>query len=95
MSGEPGRLGSGGGGSSIPGADPTSWMYVSLLVIKLAWAFSSCPRASARRDSDWATSVRVRSPIWKRSRVASRLTRNTPTCFSFSETIAELLITFI
>jgi hypothetical protein len=38
-------------------------------VFSVASAASSAERAAARRDSAWATSVRVTSPTLKRSRV--------------------------
>ena len=58
--------------------------------ISPAWAERRSPRASARRDCDCATSVRVRSPISNRSLVASRLTVSTSTWLALSPTNASL-----
>ena len=74
---------------------PTMAIYCSRAWIRLDSAVRKSPSANASRDCDCATSVRVRSPIWNRSRVACKLTFNISTLARPTRTTSDVRMTSI
>ena len=82
-------------GASWRGSTPMIWRYTAMLVRRFDSARLTCERDAAKRDSAWATSVRVTSPTLKRSRVWRSCSSSTSTLLRCSSRMAVSRSTFM